>query len=73
MNKLKTNEVQLKDALVKLQSLNEALGQEKMDLSKIVRQMEIERDGLISEKHEIEMDKSSIKEVCILSFIILKY
>ena len=33
LNRLKGNEVQLKDALVKLQSLNESLGQEKVQIS----------------------------------------
>ena len=55
--------MQLKDALVKLQSLNEALGQDKVDLNKIIRQMEMERDGLIGDKQELESEKSAIKEV----------
>ena len=61
--KLKNDEIQLKDALVKLQSLNEALGHDKMDLSKVIRHVELERDGLNNDLQEIEMDKASIKEV----------
>lgn len=63
VSRCKNDEVQLKDALVKLQSLNEALGQDKMDLNKIIRQIEIERDTLLSDKQELEMEKSSMKEV----------
>ena len=63
MVRLRNDEVQLKDALVKLQSLNEALGQDKIDLNKIIRQNEVERDHFINEKQELEMEKSAIKEV----------
>lgn len=62
--RLQNDEIQLKDALVKLQSLNEALGQDKIDLNKIIRQLEMEKDELVNDKQELEMEKSAIKEVC---------
>jgi len=55
---------------VKLQSLNEALGQDKVDLNKIIRQLEVERDHLVNEKQDSEMEKSAIKEVCFFGFFI---
>lgn len=66
MNRLRTSEVQLKDALVKLQSLNEALSQDKVDLNKVIQQIEIERETLLNEKQEQDMEKSSIKEVSVI-------
>lgn len=65
MVRLRNDEIQLKDALVKLQSLNEALGQDKVDLNKIIRQTELERDSMLNEKQDLEMEKSAIKEVCL--------
>lgn len=61
--RLRNDEIQLKDALVKLQSLNEALGQDKIDLNKVIRQLEMEKDELVNDKQELEMEKSAIKEV----------
>ena len=63
VNKLKIDEVQLKDALVKLQTLNEALGEDKINLGKVVRQVEIERDEIYKEKENLESEKSHLKEV----------
>ena len=68
VNKLRGDEVQLKDALVKLQSLNEALGQDKVDLNRIIQKVEVDRDTLSNEKQELDMEKSSIKEVCIMVY-----
>lgn len=67
MVRLRNDEIQLKDALVKLQSLNEALGQDKVDLNKIIRQTEMERDTILNEKQDLEMEKSAVKEVGIFS------
>lgn len=49
---------------MKLQSLNEALGQDKVDLNRIIQKVEVDRDTLSNEKQELDMEKSSIKEVC---------
>ena len=53
---------------MKLQSLNEALGQDKADLNKTIHQLEVERDNLVNEKQESEMEKSAIKEVGLFTF-----
>ena len=39
VNKLKAEESSLRDALLKMQSLNEGLGQDKIELNKIVLQV----------------------------------
>ena len=70
MVRLRNDEIQLKDALVKLQSLNEALGQDKVDLNKIIRQTEMERDNILNEKQDVEMEKSAVKEVRIISYFL---
>ena len=52
----------MKDALVKLQSLNEALGSDKMEMAKLINQMEGERNSLGNEKQELQFEKETIKE-----------
>lgn len=39
INKAKTEEATLKDALLKMQALNEGLGQDKVELNKIIMQV----------------------------------
>ena len=39
MNKLKTEEAALRDALLKMQALNEGLGQDKIELNRIILQV----------------------------------
>ena len=39
INKLKTEEAALKDALLKMQALNEGLGQDKIELNRIILQV----------------------------------
>jgi hypothetical protein len=39
INKVKTEEAGLRDALLKMQSLNEGLGQDKIELNKIIMQV----------------------------------
>lgn len=39
INKLKTEEATLRDALLKMQALNEGLGQDKIELNKIIIQV----------------------------------
>ena len=40
INKLKSEEAGLRDSLLKMQALNEGLGQDKIELSKLVMQLE---------------------------------
>ena len=40
VNKVKAEEASLRDALLKMQSLNEGLGQDKIELNKIIMQVE---------------------------------
>ena len=39
VNKVKTEEASLRDALLKMQALNEGLGQDKIELNKIIMQV----------------------------------
>ena len=39
VNKCKTEEASLRDALLKMQALNEGLGQDKIELNKIIMQV----------------------------------
>ena len=39
INKVKTEEASLRDALLKMQALNEGLGQDKIELNKIIMQV----------------------------------
>lgn len=39
INKAKTEEATLKDALLKMQAMNEGLGQDKVELNKIIMQV----------------------------------
>ena len=39
INKIKTEEASLRDALLKMQALNEGLGQDKIELNKIIMQV----------------------------------
>ena len=41
INKLKTEEATLRDALLKMQALNEGLGQDKIELNKIIMMVSI--------------------------------
>ena len=42
VNKVKAEEASLRDALLKMQSLNEGLGQDKIDLNKIIIQVNVD-------------------------------
>merc|ERR1712228_201090 len=61
-NKLKTEEASLKDALLKMQALNEGLGQDKIELNRIILQLEADKAGLSGEKSALEQEKSGIRE-----------
>ena len=41
INKVKTEEASLRDAILKMQALNEGLGQDKIELNKIIMQVRI--------------------------------
>ena len=41
INKLKTEEATLRDALLKMQALNEGLGQDKIELNKIIMMVRV--------------------------------
>lgn len=41
INKAKTEEATLKDALLKMQAMNEGLGQDKVELNKIIMQVQL--------------------------------
>ena len=41
INKLKTEEATLRDALLKMQALNEGLGQDKIELNKIIMMVSV--------------------------------
>lgn len=41
INKLKSEEATLRDALLKMQALNEGLGQDKIELNKIIMQVSV--------------------------------
>ena len=56
MNKMKAEEAKLRDILLKMQSLNEGLGQDK-----IIIHLEQEKGALNTEKSDLEMVKSSLK------------
>ena len=62
LNKAKTEEASLRDALLKMQGLNEGLGQDKIELNKIIMQMEAERNTLYGEKQAVEQEKYGLRE-----------
>ena len=62
VNKVKTEEASLRDALLKMQALNEGLGQDKIELNKIIMQMEAEKAHLLQEKAGVEQEKFGLKE-----------
>ena len=41
VNKLRTEEAALRDSLLKMQALNEGLGQDKIELNKIIMQVSV--------------------------------
>ena len=59
---MKSEEIALRDALVKLQSLNEGLGQDKIELNKIIKQMESDKSSLSQDKRDLENEKNSIRQ-----------
>jgi chromosome segregation ATPase len=61
INKMKAEEAKLRDVLLKLQSLNEGLGQDKIELNKIIIHFEQDRYNLNQEKSDLEMVKQSLK------------
>jgi rootletin len=61
INKMKAEEAKLRDLLIKMQSLNEALTQDKVELNKLIIHLEQEKACLSQEKSDLEMVKNSLK------------
>ena len=61
INKMKAEESKLRDILLKMQSLNEGLGQDKIELNRIIIHLEQEKANLIGDKSDLEMVKNSLK------------
>lgn len=59
---VKTEEASLRDALLKMQSLNEGLGQDKIELNKIIMQMEHDRNVILGAKSAVEQEKLGLKD-----------
>ena len=60
-NKLKSEEVKLRDTIIKIQSLNEGLGLDKIELNKIIIHLEKEKSLLNAHRAELEMLQVSLK------------
>lgn len=61
INKMKAEEAKLRDILLKMQSMNEGLSQDKVELNKIIIHLEQEKSSLNGEKSDLEMVKASLK------------
>ena len=61
ISKMRTEEAKLRDVLIKIQALNEGLGQDKVELNKIIQHLEHEKVTLGAEKSDLEMMKNSLK------------
>ena len=61
INKMKAEESKLRDILLKMQSLNEGLGQDKVELNRIIIHLEQEKANLNGDKSDLEMVKNSLK------------
>ena len=62
MNRVRSEEASLRDALLKMQALNEGLGQDKIELNKMLMQQEAEKQHLLAEKATVEQEKFGLKE-----------
>lgn len=60
-NKMKADDAKLRDFLMKMQSMNDVLGHEKMELNKIIIHLEQEKTLLNNDKSDLEMVKASLK------------
>jgi hypothetical protein len=58
---MKAEEAKLRDVLLKMQALNEGLGQDKIELNKLIIHLEQDKSNLINDKSDLEMVKSSLK------------
>lgn len=61
ISKMRTEEAKLRDILIKIQALNDGLGQDKVELNKIIQHLEHEKVTLGAEKSDLEMMKNSLK------------
>ena len=62
INKCKVEEASLRDALLKMQALNEGLGQDKIELNKIIMHVEGEKAAILNERSVLEQEKTGIRE-----------
>ena len=58
---MKAEEAKLRDVLLKMQALNEGLGQDKIELNKLIIHLEQDKSNLLNDKSDLEMVKSSLK------------
>lgn len=58
---MKAEEAKLRDVLLKMQALNEGLGQDKIELNKLIIHLEQEKSNLINDRSDLEMVKASLK------------
>lgn len=66
LNKAKTEETSLRDALLKMQALNEGLGQDKIELNRIIIQVSIQFIFLMLGRNlvEIELNCGTSRRLC---------
>jgi len=62
INKLRSEEAGLRDALLKMQALNEGLGQDKIELNRIIMSLEQDKATLQGDKQALENEKTGIRE-----------
>jgi chromosome segregation ATPase len=60
-NKMKAEESKLRDILLKMQSLNEGLTQDKTELNRIMAHLEQDKQNLLADKQDLECVKNSLK------------
>ena len=63
VNKCKTEEAGLRDALLKMQALNEGLGQDKIELNKII--MQVSPEGMVNwVVHQLGINMVDLGAMC---------
>ncbi|XP_069775013.1 rootletin-like isoform X7 [Narcine bancroftii] len=62
LSKLRTEQASLRDSLSKLSAFNEVLAQDKVQLNKIILELEDEKTMVLGQKKEIEQEKMSIRD-----------
>ncbi|CAF4083580.1 unnamed protein product [Rotaria magnacalcarata] len=62
LSKERSESATLRDLLCKIQSLNEGLAQDKIELNKIILMVEQEKNSIHNEKSDVEQDKSTLRQ-----------